>query len=78
MIRIIFENGELMDCDNIEKIFMEESDHDNKVTIVGKLLPIGEQEEKNLCESCSNANECCQFQSGIKRSVCAFYKEGTK
>ena len=74
MIRIIFENGEIMDCDNIEKIFMEESDHDNKVTIVGKLLPIGEQEEKSLCESCSN--EFCQFQGCIKRSVCAFYKEG--
>lgn len=75
MIRIIFESGELMDCDNIEKIFIEEFDHDNKVVIVGKLLPIGKQEEKNLCESCFNTNECCQFQSGIKRSVCAFYKD---
>lgn len=76
MIRIIFENGELMECDNIEKIFIEESDHDNKVTIVGKLLPIGEQEEKNLCESCSNGS--CPFQGCINRSVCVFYREEFK
>ena len=45
MIRIIFENGEILDCDNIEKIFMEEFEHDSKVIIVGKLLPIGKQDD---------------------------------
>ena len=72
MIRIIFKNGELMDCDNIEKIFIEESDHDSKVTIVGKLLQIGEKEE-NLCESCFNKS--CQFQKDIERSVCSYYQD---
>ena len=27
--------------------------------------------EENLCESCTNVS--CEFQSGIKRSSCAFY-----
>ena len=37
MIRIIFENGELMDVDHIAKMYIEEYEMDQKVTIVGCL-----------------------------------------
>ncbi len=36
MIRIIFDNGELIECEHIEKIYMEETEMD-KVTIVGNI-----------------------------------------
>ena len=41
MIRIIFDNGELLDCENINKVYVEEYEMD-KVTIVGSL-----EEEKD-------------------------------
>lgn len=37
MIRIIFENGDIVDCDNIAKIYIEEHELDQK-TIVVKCL----------------------------------------
>ena len=36
MIRIIFDNGEIADCENIDKIYVEQYEMD-KVTIVGKM-----------------------------------------
>ena len=37
MIRIIFENGEIMDVDHIAKIYIEEYELDQKTTVVGCL-----------------------------------------
>ena len=37
MIRIIFDNGELMECEHINKIYIDEVETD-KVVIVGDLL----------------------------------------
>lgn len=37
MIRIIFDNGELMECEHINKIYIDKAETD-KVVIVGKLL----------------------------------------
>lgn len=37
MIRIIFDNGELMECEHINKIYIDEAETD-KVVIVGELL----------------------------------------
>lgn len=37
MIRIIFDNGELMECEHINKIYIDEAETD-KVVIVGDLL----------------------------------------
>lgn len=45
MIRIIFDNGEIADCEHIEKIYVEEYEMD-KVTIVGKI-----EEESGVRES---------------------------
>ena len=36
MIRIIFEDGELIDCDHIEKVYVEQYEMD-KVIIVGRM-----------------------------------------
>ena len=36
MVRIIFDNGELIDCEHISKMYIEESDMEN-VTIVGRI-----------------------------------------
>lgn len=36
MIRIIFDNGEIADCEHIEKMYVEEYEMD-KVTVVGRL-----------------------------------------
>ena len=36
MIRIIFDNGELIDCDHIEKVYVEQYEMD-KVIIVGRM-----------------------------------------
>lgn len=41
MIRIIFSNGDIIDCENIAKVYVEELERD-KVTVVGKL-----EEEKD-------------------------------
>lgn len=42
MIRIVFDNGEILDCENVERIFFEEKDWDyldarKKITVVGHL-----------------------------------------
>lgn len=37
MIRIIFDNGELMECEHINKIYIDAKDTD-KICIVGELL----------------------------------------
>lgn len=37
MIRIIFDNGELMECEHINKIYIDTKDTD-KICIVGELL----------------------------------------
>lgn len=39
MMQIIFKDGSISELNNIEKIYMEEHDHE-KITIVGKLAPI--------------------------------------
>lgn len=36
MIRIIFDNGELIDCEHIAKVYVEQYEMD-KITIVGKM-----------------------------------------
>lgn len=36
MIRIIFDNGDILNCENIAKVYVEELEMD-KVTIVGKM-----------------------------------------
>lgn len=36
MIRIIFDNGEIADCEHIEKVYVEQYEMD-KITIVGKM-----------------------------------------
>ena len=46
MIRIIFENGGIAEFNNVEKIYIEEKDHDEKVIIVGKIVPIGFADEE--------------------------------
>ena len=50
MIRIIFEDGSMIDCENVAKIFIEEKDHDEKVTIVGHIpgpkLKMGDNENE--------------------------------
>ena len=43
MIRIIFDDGSIVNCEHINKIFIEECDEE-KVTIVGSLL--------TPCETC--------------------------
>ena len=40
MIRIVFDDGEIIDCDHISKIYIEEGDMEN-LTIVG-CIPKGE------------------------------------
>lgn len=37
MIRIIFDNGELMECEHINKIYIDKKEVD-KVVVVGELL----------------------------------------
>ena len=37
MIRIIFDNGELMECEHINKIYIDKGEVD-KVVVVGELL----------------------------------------
>ena len=37
MIRIIFDNGELMECEHINKIYIDKEEVD-KVVVVGELL----------------------------------------
>ena len=41
MIRIIFGNGDIINCDNIARVYIEELEME-KVTVVGKI-----EEEKN-------------------------------
>ena len=36
MIRIIFDNGELIDCEHIAKVYVEQFEMD-KITIVGRM-----------------------------------------
>lgn len=33
MIRIIFDNGEIIDCEHISKIYIEEGDMDNLIIV---------------------------------------------
>lgn len=40
MIRVVFDNGEIIDCEHISKIYIEEVDMEN-LTIVGS-IPKGE------------------------------------
>ena len=37
MIRIIFDNGDLVECENIDKIYIDKREVD-KVVVVGELL----------------------------------------
>lgn len=44
MIRIVFDDGSIIDCDHIAKIFIEENDHDEKLTIVGCISNMGKED----------------------------------
>lgn len=46
MIRIIFENGGIAEFNNVEKIYIEEKDYSEKVTIVDKIVPIDYADDK--------------------------------
>lgn len=43
MIRIIFDNGEIADCEHIEKMYIEEYEMD-KVTMVGNIKSLEEND----------------------------------
>ena len=44
MIRIIFDNGELMECEHINKIYVDKEDTD-KVVVVNKLTYMEKEKE---------------------------------
>ena len=44
MVRIVFDNGELIDCEHVNKIYIEESDFEEKLTVVG-CIPEKEDDE---------------------------------
>lgn len=44
MVRIVFGNGDIIDCENISKIYIEESDVENVITVVGRISK--EEEEQ--------------------------------
>lgn len=46
MIRIIFDNGELMECEHINKIYIDKEDTD-KVVVVNKLTYMEKEKESN-------------------------------
>lgn len=46
MIRIIFDNGEIADCEHIEKMYIEEYEMD-KVTMVGNIKSLEENDVRN-------------------------------
>lgn len=46
MIRIIFDNGELMECEHINKIYVDKEDTD-KVVVVNKLTYMEKEKESN-------------------------------
>ena len=46
MMRIIFDNGELIDCEHINKIYIEESEID-KLTIAGNIKDLEEKDERS-------------------------------
>ena len=46
MIRIIFDNGEVADCEHIEKMYIEEYEMD-KVTMVGNIKSLEENDVRN-------------------------------
>ncbi len=46
MIRIVFDNGEIADCEHIEKMYIEEYEMD-KVTMVGNIKSLEENDVRN-------------------------------
>lgn len=50
MIRIIFENGELLDCDGVNKIYIDDDDFDK----ISKMDPIINVGPPGTCKTCSN------------------------
>lgn len=46
MIRIIFDNGELMECEHINKIYIDKEEAD-KVVVVKKIAYMEKKEESN-------------------------------
>ena len=46
MMRIIFDDGTLIDCKHINKIYIEEADLD-KLTIVGNIKDLEEKDERS-------------------------------
>ena len=51
MIRIIFDNGEIADCEHIEKVYVEQYEMD-KITVVGRM-----EDETYVRESNSGVEE---------------------
>ena len=49
MIRIIFDDGELIDCDHISKVYVEQYEMD-KVIIVGKMEDENARDSDNRTE----------------------------
>lgn len=47
MIRIIFDNGEIADCEHIEKMYVEQYEMD-KVTIVGNIKLLEEADNARV------------------------------
>lgn len=51
MIRIIFDNGELMECEHINKIYIDEADIDKVTTVFSiKILDTIKDEIRNIIE----------------------------
>lgn len=55
MIRIIFDNGELMECEHINKIYIDEADIDKVTTVFSiKILDAIKDEIRNMEKEESN------------------------
>lgn len=55
MIRIIFDNGELMECEHINKIYIDEADIDKVTTVFSiKILDAIKDEIRNIEKEESN------------------------
>ena len=50
MIRVIFDNGEIMNCDNISKIYVEEVEMEKIIMLTGENQRLRDIVEKHLDE----------------------------
>ena len=68
MIRIIFDNGEIADCEHIEKMYIEEYEMD-KVTMVGNIKSLEENDVRNNNRGTEKSNTDIESQTSISRRV---------